>query len=86
MAVSDQQRAENHARQLQKGLRQIARAIANDDARSALDNLLAVGPPDWFTVEQRGAYDAELRSLRDRIRESTVARTYRIGQAQPGAR
>ena len=86
MAVSEQQRAENHARQLRQAQRQAARDIARDRVVGALDGLLAVGPPDWFTVDQVNAHQDELRRIRERIGESGVARVYRMSQPQRASR
>jgi len=68
MAVSEQQREANHARQRRKYQRGDARRLARAHAVRALDAMIVeVAVPDEFTVDQVKTYTDELCGQRDRI-------------------
>ena len=74
MPVGEQQREQNHARQLLKGERRTARDVARNQAFEAVNQLRGAEPPDWFTLDQQVTFSAELRRLRDRIGQSSMGR------------
>jgi hypothetical protein len=72
--LTQQQREQNHARQVRQAQRREARGLARTRAYAAVKPLFSSEPPDWYSAEQQAAYAAELGRIAERIGAVDLAR------------